>query len=89
MAKPTDELEEEAKVARDRLIAELWKRGHADGITPESSYGELRAHIEAIEDDEDREMLLDRYETMHDATHHLSTRLMVERGVVMEDDDAR
>ena len=87
MTETTDELEEEAEVARDRLIAELWKRGHTDGITPDTNYGELRAHIEAIDEDEDREILLDRYATMHDATHHLSTRMMFSSAVVMGDDD--
>ena len=80
----TDDLEEKAEIARDRLISEMWKRGHIDSITPDTNQGELREHIEQIDDDDDREILMERYETMHDAIHHLSTRMMFERGTVQE-----
>lgn len=81
----TDDLEEKAEIARDRLIAEMWKRGHIGPITPDTNHGQLREHIEQIDDDEDREILIERYETMHDAIHHLSTRMMFERGALMQE----
>lgn len=75
-----DELEEQAEIAQDRLIAELWKCGHLGQITPETAKGEVRDHIEEIDDDDDYERLMGRFETMDDAINRLSMRMMAERG---------
>ena len=80
-----DQIGEEAEIAQDRLIAETFKRGYIDRIELGMSHSEYESMIEAIEDDEDREALMDRYATMHNAIHRLSTNLMLARSAGVPD----